>query len=121
MKRRPQSGNAAWIEAGKKNLARGRLRATYPDREEMQRRGLLDSATNSKLRLAQIEHEVQMAKALEAEGFEVLSPTVVCDRIAVRDGKVYFVEFKRVGQKLRPGQQKIHDAVPEMYLIRYSP
>jgi len=61
-----------------------------------------------------------MAKQLEAEGYEVFSPTVVCDRVAVKDGQVLFVEFKKAGQELRPGQQRIHDLVPNMYLIRYS-
>jgi hypothetical protein len=61
-----------------------------------------------------------MAVQMEAEGFKVYPPTVVCDRVAVKDGKVYFVEFKKhSGQRLRPGQQEVHDLTPETYLIRY--
>jgi hypothetical protein len=78
------------------------------------------SEQGSRLRRAQIAAEVAMAKKLETEGFKVFSPTVVCDRIAVKDGKVFFVEFKKTGQELRPGQREIHDLVPEMYLIRYE-
>jgi hypothetical protein len=78
-----------------------------------------DSNLNRQRRYTQIKLEVGMAKNLETEGFRVFSPTVVCDRIAVKNGKVYFVEFKKPGQKLRPGQQEIHDLVPEMYIIRY--
>lgn len=81
---------------------------------------LQDGAAQSKRRKDQIAHEVAMAKALEEDGFEVFSPTVVCDRVAIKDGKVYFVEFKKPGQPLRSGQHKVHDAVPEQYLIRYS-
>jgi hypothetical protein len=50
----------------------------------------------------------------------VTKDDVVCDRVAVKDGKVLFVEFKRTGQELRPGQKTIHDLVPSMYLIRYE-
>lgn len=72
------------------------------------------------IRLKQLDHEEAEASKLRAEGYEVYSPTVVCDRIAVRDGKVFFVEFKQPGQRLRPGQQKVHDLVPKMYLIKFS-
>ena len=61
-----------------------------------------------------------MAKVMEQEGYKIFPPTVVCDRVAVKDGKVFFVEFKKPGQRLRPGQQEIHDLVPEMYVIRYG-
>lgn len=61
-----------------------------------------------------------MAKALASEGYEVFSPTVVCDRIAVKDGKVFFVEFKLPGQPLRPGQARIQSLAPDQYLIRYG-
>lgn len=88
--------------------------------ETLRKRGHFSSEAQSKRRVAQIAAEVAMAKKLEDEGFEVFSPTVVCDRIAVKDGKVLFVEFKKPGQELRPGQQKIHDLVPSMYLIRYD-
>lgn len=81
---------------------------------------LQDGAAQSKRRKDQIAHEVAMAKKMEEEGYEVYSPTVVCDRVVVKDGKVYFVDFKKPGQKLRPGQQRIHDLIPDQYLIRYS-
>lgn len=74
----------------------------------------------SQLRQEQLRHEEAEADRLRAEGFEVFSPTVVCDRIAVKDGKVYFVEFKRPGQYLRPAQQKVSELVPDRYLVRYS-
>lgn len=74
----------------------------------------------SKRRLAQIAHEEAEAEKLRSQGYEVFSPTVVCDRIAIKDGKVYFVEFKKEGQALRAGQQRVHDAMPDHYLIVYS-
>jgi Holliday junction resolvase len=84
-------------------------------------KGHFSSEAQSKRRRNQIAAEVDQAKQLEAEGYEVFSPTVVCDRVAVKDGKVFFVEFKKNRkQKLRPGQSRIHKLVPEMYLIRYK-
>jgi hypothetical protein len=80
----------------------------------------LDPATCSKRRMKQIQHEESEANKLRDEGFEVLSPTVVCDRIAVKAGRVFFVEFKRPGQKLRPGQKRIQELVPEAYIVRVS-
>jgi len=47
----------------------------------------------------------------------VFSPLVVCDRIGVKDNMVYFLEFKKPGQKLRPRQALIHDLVPDMYRV----
>ena len=49
----------------------------------------------------------------------VFSPTVVCDRIGVKNNIVCFLEFKKLGQKLRPGQALIRDLVPEMYRVIY--
>jgi hypothetical protein len=82
--------------------------------------GFYSSEAQSRRRMAQISAEQKMAKALERDGFQVFSPTVVCDRIATKDGKIYFVEFKKAGQDLRPGQQFVHDLSPENYIIRYS-
>ncbi len=79
-----------------------------------------DRKVCSERRMKQIRHEETEANKLRDEGFEVLSPTVVCDRIAIKAGRVFFVEFKSPGQKLRPGQQRIHDLVPEMYVVRVS-
>jgi hypothetical protein len=106
---------------------KGRMVATSPfktgqdaRRAALHARGFFSSAAQSKRRLDQIAAEVAMAKGMEQEGWKIFPPTVVCDRVAVKDGKVFFVEFKKLGQKLRPGQQEIHDLVPGMYVIRYG-
>ena len=82
--------------------------------------GTTDSKSQSKRRLDQLANEQRMANELVAKGYEIFSPTVVCDRIAIKDGKVYFVEFKKPKQKLRSGQQRIQDLVPDNYLIIYD-
>ena len=82
--------------------------------------GWYSSEKQSARRLGQIKSEEAEAEKLRSEGYDVYSPTVVCDRVAVKDGKVFFVEFKKTGQKLRPGQQRIFDLASEMYIVRYS-
>ena len=105
------------VTEAQREVSRKNMRAIADRRK---REGFFSSDAQSKRRKNQIAAEVVMAKQLEADGYQVFSPTVVCDRIAVKDGKVFFVEFKKLGQELRLGQQIIHDLVPEMYVIRYS-
>jgi DNA-directed RNA polymerase subunit RPC12/RpoP len=62
--------------------------------------------------------EKAATEALKEEGYEVFFPWVVCDRIAIKNGKVYFVEFKDEGQVLKLEQQMVNDLVPDMYLLR---
>ena len=89
-------------------------------RDKLFQSGHFSSEAQSRRRKNQIAVETAMAAQMETEGFKMYPPTVVCDRVAVKDGKVYFVEFKKhSGQRLRPGQQEVHDLTPEMYLIRY--
>ncbi|MGE3341538.1 MAG: hypothetical protein AB7J46_06615 [Candidatus Altimarinota bacterium] len=71
-------------------------------------------------RYKQLAAEEKIADRLRKEGYQVFSPTVVCDRVVVKDGRVFFAEFKKTGQKLREGQQTIRDLMPESYLIIYE-
>lgn len=80
-----------------------------------------DPLSQRKRRQLQIRHEEAEADKLRAQGYEVFSPTIVCDRIAIKDGRAYFVEFKKPGQALRAGQKRLQDAAPEQYLVVYSP
>jgi hypothetical protein len=90
-------------------------------RDKLYNSGFFSSEAQSKRRKNQIAAETAMSEAMGLEGFTMFPPSVVCDRVAVKDGKVFFVEFKKhSGQKLRPGQQQVHDLVPEMYLVRYE-
>jgi hypothetical protein len=80
--------------------------------------GFYSSANQSRRRKDQLATEENTAEKMRADGYAVFSPTVVCDRIAVKNGKVYFVEFKKPGQALRAGQQAIRDLVPSRYLVK---
>ncbi len=64
-----------------------------------------------------MDDEQRVAKELIQEGWIIFSPTAVCDRIGVKDGRVYFLEFKKGSQSLREGQQAIRDLVPRMYKV----
>lgn len=79
-----------------------------------------DGSLQSKKRRNQIDHEEREAQKLRDYGYEVYSPTVVCDRVAVKDGKVFFIEFKKPGQGLRPGQKLVSELVPDMYVVVYG-
>ncbi|MDG6949546.1 MAG: hypothetical protein JRM77_06860 [Nitrososphaerota archaeon] len=78
-----------------------------------------DSETQRRRRLQQIANEENVANELRRMGWTVFSPLVVCDRIGVKDNTVYFLEFKKPGQKLRPRQALIHDLVPERYRVTF--
>ena len=68
-----------------------------------------------------MEYERTTARRLTDEGWIIYSPTAVCDRIGVKNGKVFFLEFKKNNQTLRSSQQKIRDLVPWMYrVVRYA-
>ncbi len=84
------------------------------------RSGFFSSELQSKRRLDQLSREEAMAQRLRDRGYKVWSPTIVCDRIAVKDGKVFFVEFKKSGQVLREFQQIVHDLVPAMYIVEFE-
>ena len=79
----------------------------------------LDSETQSRRRLSQIKKEEELADALRKEGWEIFSPTVVCDRVGIKDGKVFFIEFKKAGQDLREGQEKVRSVSADNYRIIY--
>lgn len=100
----------------RKPMSKGNLRALKARHE----RGFFDPIKQSKRRREQLRREERMATRLRHDGYEVYSPTVVCDRVAIRDGQVFFVEFKKAGQKLRAGQQRVRDLVPARYLTIYQ-
>jgi len=89
-------------------------------RSVSEKRGFFSSANQSRRRKGHILVEAAMQEELRLRGYEVFAPTVVCDAVVVKDGKVFFAEFKSRGQKLRPGQQRISDVAPKSYLVFYE-
>src|SRR5688572_17896482 len=115
----PGSGNIKW-----RNARIQRMRSDPVARDQLReialKNGLSDPIVARKRRYRQLEHEEKEAEKLRQAGYEVYKPAVVCDRIAIKDGKAYFVEFKRPGQVLRPGQAALQRVASEMYIIQVS-
>ncbi|HEV8290151.1 MAG TPA: hypothetical protein VGQ00_04350 [Candidatus Norongarragalinales archaeon] len=78
-----------------------------------------DSAIQRNRRLQQLKTEERLAEELREQGWEVFSPTAVCDRVAIKDGKVFFIEFKKKGQQLRTGQQRVAELNSERYFVKF--
>ena len=62
--------------------------------------------------------ENQVAATIVAD--MVYLPSEVCDRIVVRDGKIFFVEIKKPGDKLREKQREFSELVGSQYEIMYG-
>jgi len=71
--------------------------------------------------LRRMRIEKNMAKNLREEGWEIFSPTAVCDRIGIKDGNLFFLEFKKQNQQLTSSQLKVQNQVPFMYKVLYYP
>lgn len=66
--------------------------------------------------------ERAVAAKMELDGWTMFTPSSCCDRIGIKDGQVFFVEFKPVGRtKLREFQKLVRDHVPHMYRVVVSP
>jgi uncharacterized transporter YbjL len=66
--------------------------------------------------------ENKKAKVLEEKYGQLFQPAAVCDRIAIENGKIIFIEIKRKGQDLRPLQEKFKTICKELeysYITEY--
>lgn len=69
-------------------------------------------------RRKQLAWEQSVAQKMEQEGWEIISPTACCDRIGIKDGRVFFLEFKpEEDSSLRSFQKAVRKAAPHMYRI----
>ncbi|MDE1850300.1 MAG: hypothetical protein KGH54_00710 [Candidatus Micrarchaeota archaeon] len=76
-----------------------------------------NSEVQRRRRYKQMKMEEDASEKLRKEGWQVFSPTIVCDRIAIKDGQVFFVEFKKAGQKLTENQEKIKNLANDNYCV----
>lgn len=63
-------------------------------------------------------HENCVASTLK--GDFIFQPNEICDRIVVRDGRIYFVEIKQEGRKLTKKQKLFQGIAGEQYEVVYS-
>jgi len=69
-------------------------------------------------RRKQMKVEEDVANKLRENGWEILYTSNCCDRIGIKDGKVYFLEFKRKGhEELAIGQKRLQEAAGEQFKI----
>lgn len=76
------------------------------------------SCSGKSARRGQLAWEETVAKQLGQEGWEIISPTACCDRIGIKDGRVFFLEFKPEGKSaLRSFQKSVRRAAPHQYRV----
>lgn len=76
------------------------------------------SCSGSSARIGQLIWEQTVAKSMQEDGWTIMSPTACCDRIGIKDGQVFFLEFKPQGNvSLRSFQKAVKDSVPHMYRV----
>ncbi len=95
--------NPKSVESGTKNLMKTNL----------------NSDIQRSRRMRQLAKEEELSKSLRKDGWEVFSPTVVCDRIGIKNNKVCFIEFKKKGQDLRENQNKVKKLVNNYLIVYY--
>lgn len=78
-----------------------------------------NSEVQRQRRYKQMQMEQNASIKLKNKGWEIFSPTVVCDRVGIKNGKVYFIEFKKPNQELTQNQAKIKKLVSNYKIIHY--
>ena len=79
-----------------------------------------DSAIQARRGSKSRNHENRVAKLLYKEYDQVFTPSAVCDRICIKNGRVFFIEIKQVGQQLRPKQEQFKQLVGNAFIIYYK-
>ena len=78
-------------------------------------RELRKIALSAGLRARQFERE--MIERLRPNFDYVANSSQVCDAVAIKDGKVYLLEFKQTDKRLKPPQARVKELAPEYYRI----
>ena len=63
------------------------------------------------------QYESEMIEKLRPRFDYVASSSQVCDAVAIKDGKVYLLEFKQTDKRLKPSQARAKELAPEYYQI----
>jgi len=78
-----------------------------------------NSEVQRRRRYKQMQMEEEAVIKLKKKGWDVFSPTVVCDKIAIKNNQVFIIEFKKPGQNLTENQEKIKNLVDNYRVIYY--
>jgi hypothetical protein len=72
--------------------------------------------TANNIAIKEWEHNVSLQ--MERNGWKIFRPASCCDRLGMKDGQLFFLEFKPQGRThLREYQKLVRDAVPHMYRV----
>ena len=80
--------------------------------------GRMENGQARKMGVLSRKHENEVAASLPYE--EVFLPQEVCDRIAVMNGEILFIEIKQVGRPLTKKQKKFQELVGTNYIVVYK-
>jgi len=71
-------------------------------------------------RLSRIRENV-VARQLNKEYEKMWLPQEICDRIVIKDGKLFFIEIKRNKGELTENQRKFREIIGKNYIVIRSP
>jgi hypothetical protein len=63
------------------------------------------------------QYEREMIEKLRPDFDYVASSSQACDAVAIRDGKVYLLEFKQTDKRLKPVQARAKELAPDYYQV----
>ena len=78
-----------------------------------------DSKVQRRRRYKLMQMEQDTAAKLKKQGWEIYSPTFVCDRVGIKDGKIFLIEFKKPNQKLTKFQDKVRNLFKNYMVVHY--
>ena len=67
------------------------------------------------------ERENRVIESIKDQYHKIFLPQEVCDRIAIKDGKIFFIEVKSLKQGLSPKQEIFKKLTKNRYIVIKSP
>ncbi len=104
-KQRLEHPSLTLVDARKGGKMAGKLRA----------KDLAKLAHSAGNRARQFERE--MIEKLRPNFDYVVNNSQVCDAVAIKDGKVYLLEFKQTDKRLKPPQARAKELAPDYYQV----
>lgn len=62
-------------------------------------------------------YENEIANKIKSEYDKLYYPSSVCDRIGVKDGKIFFIEIKQKGRRLSQKQQEFQKIAKNQFIL----
>ncbi len=118
-------GSAGAFARNKKygNPMKNKITAKKANTSEKARLGAIASHKNNRMKKGQASRMGKNSRKFENKiasklPYDIIFlPNEICDRVAIFNNKVLFIEIKREGEKLRPKQQQFKDLVGDDYIV----